>query len=201
MKTALSTGLLVGVATLLSACGGNDSSAVVQTPSSGYASQVFVASSASYNPDIAVVQPLIDAWGVALRPAGQPGHFWVLAGNKSYEYLGDVTGKVVAPCTAPSVLCADLAPLPDNTVTFPDFPLDPTTGGPDIINNHATGVVFNSVAANFVITQTPSAPSTNTSPITAGAKFLFATNYGAIYARGRNASMRTAAAMTAPKRP
>jgi uncharacterized protein (TIGR03118 family) len=179
---ALPSALTLGVALVLSSCGGDDSTAPLLSSVSAYASTTFVADSAASNPQLAVVQPFIDAWGVALRPAGLPGHFWVLAGNKSYEYLGDVTGKVVAPCTAPSVLCADLAPLPDNTVTFPDFPLDPSTGLPDIVNNHGTGVVFNSVATNFVITQTPSAPSTDTSPITAGAKFLFATNYGAIYA-------------------
>jgi uncharacterized protein (TIGR03118 family) len=174
--------LTLGVASLLSSCGGDDSAVPVQISSSAYASQVFVADSAAYNPRLSVVQPFIDAWGVAIRPAGRPGHFWVLAGNKSYEYVGDVTGKVTAPCTAPSVLCADLSPLPTNTVTFPDFPLDPMSGEPDIVNDHATGVVFNSVATNFVITQTPSPPSANPSPITAGAKFLFATNYGAIYA-------------------
>lgn len=151
-------------------------------PVSAYATSAFVANLASYDPLLNVVPVFIDAWGVAIRPPGQPGHFWVLAGNKSYEYLGDVTGKVVPPCGAPSLLCADLAPLSENTVTFPDFPVDATTGDPDIINNHATGVVFNSVPTNFVITQTPSAPSTDSSPITAGAKFLFATSYGAIYA-------------------
>jgi uncharacterized protein (TIGR03118 family) len=174
---------LVAAATLLSSCGGGDDASVMpDTGKSGYATQVFVANSASYSPTLGVVPALIDAWGVAIRPAGQPGHFWVLAANKSYEYLGDVTGKVVAPCTAPSALCADLAPLPDNTVTFPDFPLDPSTGAPDILDDHATGVVFNSVATNFIITQTPVAPSANLAPITAGAKFIFVTNYGAIYA-------------------
>ena len=106
----------------------------------------------------------------------------MLAGNKSYEYVGDVTGKTTPPCTAAGALCADLAPLPVNTVTLPGFPLDAATHQPDIVNNHATGVVFNANAASFVITQTPSAASTNLAPITAGAKFLFATNFGAIYA-------------------
>jgi hypothetical protein len=106
----------------------------------------------------------------------------VLAGDKSYEYVGDVTGKTVPPCATASALCADLAPLLANTVTLPDFPVDPLTGEADISNDHATGVVFNAQATSFVITQTPSAPSVNASPITAGAKFLFATNFGAIYA-------------------
>ncbi len=73
---------------LLSACGSSGTSSPVAPSKSGYASSVFVANSASYNPTLSVVQPMVDAWGVANRPAGQPGHFWVLAGNKSYEYLG-----------------------------------------------------------------------------------------------------------------
>lgn len=168
---------------LLTACGGGSTTDPGHTLANSYVETDFVANdAAAYAPTVATEPKLIDAWGIAIRPAGVPGHFWVLAGDKSYEYVGDVTGKTVPPCTTPSTLCADLAPLAANTVAFPDFPVDPMTGAPDIINNHGTGVVFNAQATNFVITQTPSAPSTNLSPVTAGAKFLFATNFGAIYA-------------------
>jgi uncharacterized protein (TIGR03118 family) len=34
----------------------------------------------------------INAWGIAIRPKGAGGHFWVGAGNTSYQYLGDVKG-------------------------------------------------------------------------------------------------------------
>jgi uncharacterized protein (TIGR03118 family) len=175
--------IAISVASLLSACGGGSTSDPGHVLANSYVESEFVANdAAAYTPSLATEPKFVDAWGVAIRPAGIPGHFWVLAGNKSYEYVGDVTGKTVPPCATPSALCADLAPLATNTVTFPEFPLDPMTGDPDIINNHATGVVFNGQATSFVITQTPDATSTDRSAITAGAKFLFATNYGAIYA-------------------
>lgn len=147
-----------------------------------YVRRNFVANDATaYRPEIATDPAFIDAWGIATRPAGIPGHFWVVAGNKSFQYVGDVTGKRTPPCSAVTALCADLAPLPSNAITFPDFPLL-ADGKPDLIGNHGTGVVFNANKDSFVITQKPSAPSVDLSPITAGAKFLFATNYGAIYA-------------------
>ncbi|MET0382679.1 MAG: TIGR03118 family protein [Burkholderiaceae bacterium] len=148
-----------------------------------YVQTTFVANdTAAYAPTVQSDPLFQDAWGIAIRPAGIPGHFWVLAGDKSYEYVGDVAGKTVAPCAQAAVLCPDLAPLAANAITLPGFPIDPLTGIADIANNHATGVVFNGNAANFVITQSPSAPSADAAPITAGAKFLFATNFGAIYA-------------------
>lgn len=167
----------------LAACGGGSPTDSGHKLSDSYVSTAFVANDgAAYASTVATDATFQDAWGIAIRPAGIPGHFWVLAGNKSYEYVGDVTGKTVAPCTTAGALCADLAPLAANTITFPGWPVDAATGNPDIANNHATGVVFNGTATSFVITQTPSAPSTNTTSITAGAKFLFATNFGAIYA-------------------
>ncbi|MDE2430966.1 MAG: TIGR03118 family protein [Burkholderiales bacterium] len=178
MKSASRLSALAFSVTLV-ACGGSND--VIQANSNTYVQSTFVSNnSTSYQPTTGVDPSFIDAWGIAIRPAGQPGHFWVLAGNKSFEYVGDVSGKIIPPCTS-TKLCADLAPLSANTISFPDFPSN-TSGQPDIIKNHATGVVFNSQPSSFVITQTPSSPSTNTAQITAGAKFLFATNFGAIYA-------------------
>ena len=174
----------IAAAWALSGCGGGGSvSDSRHALANSYVATSFVANdSAAYGPTIATDPRFQDAWGVAIRPAGIPGHFWVLAGDKSYEYVGDVTGKAVAPCSTVNALCADLAPLATNTIAFPGFPIDPLTGLADIANNHATGVVFNGTPTSFVITQTPSAASADTSPVTAGAKFLFATNFGAIYA-------------------
>jgi uncharacterized protein (TIGR03118 family) len=33
---------------------------------------------------------LVNAWGVAIRPKGAGGHFWVGAGGTSFQYVGDV---------------------------------------------------------------------------------------------------------------
>lgn len=183
LQALLRRGGVLAATVLLASCGGGGSPEAGEATANRYAVTTFVASDAAASaPTVATVPALVDAWGIAIRPAGIPGHFWVLAGDKSYEYVGDVTGRTTPPCTAAGALCADLAPLVDNTITFPGFPLDTATGRPDIYNAHATGVVFNANPASFVITQTPVAPSVDRSPVTAGAKFLFTTSFGAVYA-------------------
>ena len=74
-----------------------------------------------------IVEPeLRNAWGIAIRPTGLGGHFWIGAAEtaKSIEYVGDVAG----------------------TPLFQDELKIVQTGGP------TTGVAFNP-GAQFVITQ------------------------------------------------
>ena len=40
-----------------------------------------------------VFEGMVDAWGIAIRPAGAGGHFWVTAGATSYQFVGDVTAS------------------------------------------------------------------------------------------------------------
>jgi uncharacterized protein (TIGR03118 family) len=59
----------------------------------GVAQTNLVASTAAYKPQI--VEPQMkNAWGIAIRPAGLGGHFWVGAAGtgKSIQYVGDVGG-------------------------------------------------------------------------------------------------------------
>lgn len=84
-----------------------------------------VASSASFG--AAIVEPeLINPWGVAIRPAGFGGHFWLGAAGtgKSIQYVGDVGGQ----------------PLFQDELTIVE------TGG------RVSGVAFNG-GSGFVITQ------------------------------------------------
>jgi uncharacterized protein (TIGR03118 family) len=84
-----------------------------------------VASKAGY--DAAIVEPLMkNPWGIAIRPAGQGGHFWIGAAGtgKSIQYVGDVGG----------------------TPLFQDELAIVETGGP------VSGVAFNP-GTGFVITQ------------------------------------------------
>ncbi len=74
-----------------------------------------------------IIEPeLRDAWGIAIRPAGLGGHFWIGAAGsgKSIQYVGDVGGT----------------PLFQDELAVVD------TGGP------VTGVAFNP-GSNFTITQ------------------------------------------------
>jgi uncharacterized protein (TIGR03118 family) len=59
----------------------------------GVAQTNLVASSAAFKPQI--VEPAMqNAWGIAIRPAGLGGHFWIGAAGsaKSIQYVGDVGG-------------------------------------------------------------------------------------------------------------
>jgi uncharacterized protein (TIGR03118 family) len=58
-----------------------------------YLKTVLIANDPKYHPQI-VDKKLVDAWGVALRPPGAGGHFWIAnaATGTSVEYIGDVNG-------------------------------------------------------------------------------------------------------------
>jgi uncharacterized protein (TIGR03118 family) len=119
-----------------------------------------VASHVHYNPQI-LDPSLVNAWGIAIRPAGAGGHFWVTANGagSSNQFVGDVGGRPI----------------------FQDSLAYVTTPGPLGVQGTPTGVVFNP-SSQFVITQVPAIGSVNNAPITAAAKFLFATDNGVISA-------------------
>jgi uncharacterized protein (TIGR03118 family) len=97
-----------------------------------------------------------NAWGIAIRPAGLGGHFWVTGNGtgKSVQYVGDVGGK----------------PLFQDALKLVDVP------GPLATPGTPTGVVFNA-STRFVVTNDH--PS---GAITAAAKFIFATDNGVVSA-------------------
>ncbi|MFN5589935.1 MAG: TIGR03118 family protein [Holosporales bacterium] len=125
-----------------------------------YTQTNLIANTAHYK--AAKVDPaLINAWGIAIRPAGAGGHFWVTGKNTSFQYVGDVQQS---PDPA-------LRRLHTDSLAHIALPV----GGEE---NFATGVVFNASNEHFTITQeVKDAPS-----ITAPAKFLFASDGGIISA-------------------
>src|SRR5690606_23578955 len=104
---------------------------------------------------------LINAWGIAIRPAGAGGHFWVTGFDTSFQYVGDVHES--SDATLQKLHIDDLP-----YVTLP-------IGGED---NFATGVVFSNSKDRFVITQ----EMEGVEPIKAPAKFMFASDGGIISA-------------------
>jgi len=113
-----------------------------------------------YSPEI-LERKLFNAWGLAIRPAGAGGHFWVTGKDISFEYVGDVKAS----------------PNPKLRPLFIDKLMHvriPVTGD----DKFTTGVVFNDSTDTFVITQDVlDAPT-----ITAPAKFLFTGDSGLISA-------------------
>jgi hypothetical protein len=75
-----------GTVLFASGCDSNDISRVLKNQ---YVQKNLVANSASYSASY-VFPEFVDAWGIATRPAGAGGHFWITAGGKSWQFVGDV---------------------------------------------------------------------------------------------------------------
>ena len=78
----------------LSACGGggeSGSGGVGSTPSlqNRFIQANLAASAKSYKAKY-TLPDMVSAWGIAIRPAGSGGHFWVGAGGSSWQFVGDV---------------------------------------------------------------------------------------------------------------
>ena len=139
MKTVSKSRMLVGITSLVLAisAGATDNAraeANKRTLHPGVKQTNLVANKPEF--DAQILEPnLRNAWGIAIRPAGFGGHFWIPAERtgQSIQYVGDVNGR----------------PLFQDELTVVD------TGGPP------TGVVFNA-GKQFVITQShPNGPITN----------------------------------------
>jgi uncharacterized protein (TIGR03118 family) len=122
-----------------------------------YVQTNLVANSEAYAPQI-LDRTLLNAWGIAIRPAGLGGHFWVESNGAgtSNEFVGDVGGTplYIDDLRLVSVAGPSLVP------------------GPGLAIGTPTGVVFNP-SNNFSITQ---------GSITGPARFMMATDNGAISA-------------------
>ncbi len=129
-------------------------------PANRFEETRFVANKESYK--AATVEPtMINAWGIAIRPVGAGGHFWVTAGDTSFEYVGDVHDAADET----------LRKLHTDSLKYVKLPV----GGKE---NVATGVAFSDSKKDFVITQEVDGAE----PITAPSKFLFASDGGVISA-------------------
>ncbi|HTP38492.1 MAG TPA: TIGR03118 family protein [Steroidobacteraceae bacterium] len=144
VKQALWAGGGLASLPFLDACGGSTDQV---SPRNAYRQANLAASSAAYDPTF-LIPDMIDAWGIAIRPAGAGGHFWITASSASYEFVGDVNGAPIA--LDPDLIAVTLPPSGDNP-------------------GAANGIVFNSTGVGFDITQTlPSGQA-----FTASSKFVF----------------------------
>lgn len=124
----------------------------------GYVNTVLVSNNPAYNPQL--LDPDVQlAWGIAIRPAGFGGHFWInnSATGTVTEYVGDVGG---VPLYQDDLKVIDIAFAPGNPFEV---------SGP-------TGQVFNG-SNEFMITQ-----DHPNGAITAASKFIFVTTDGTISA-------------------
>jgi uncharacterized protein (TIGR03118 family) len=149
---------LFGSLILISSCASKQNVADVKSAvavSNNYSQVNLVANRAEFHPEI--IEPdMQNAWGLADRPAGLGGHFWITTQKtgKSIEYVGDVNGKKLFQDDLKAVSLTEK----DKKASTP------------------TGVVFNP-AKNFVIQQ-PSLDGNFQSE----SKFIFVTDSGKVYA-------------------
>ena len=137
------------------------SSPALAASPNAYVQHNLIANKSSYGAD-QVDKNLIDAWGIAIRPAGAGGHFWVGGKDLSFEYIGDVT-------KSPDEKLRKLSQ--DEKLKTVKVPV----GGSD---HFTTGIAFVDSKNNFVITQSIK----GVDPVTAPSKFIFASDGGVISA-------------------
>lgn len=148
---------ICGSLILISACASKQNTLEIKATVSAvndYSRVNLVANRAEFNPEI--IEPdMQNAWGLADRPAGLGGHFWITTQKtgKSIEYVGDVNGKKLFQDDLKAVSLTEK----NKKATTP------------------TGVVFNP-AKNFVIKQ----PSVEGS-FQSESKFIFVTDSGKVY--------------------
>jgi uncharacterized protein (TIGR03118 family) len=162
--------------------------ATAAAPGNQFVQTILVANKASFHP-LFVDPDMINAWGIAVRPPGAGGHFWInnAGTGTSVEYIGDVNGTALHQDGLKSVRL-DAPQFTDHGVPMvtglaynaasdlPGQPVEFPVSGP--ANNHSTNP------------PTPIPEGTSGS-----AKFVFVTEDGVINAWRAN----TAVAMpTAP---
>ena len=67
--------------------------ATTAAPGNQFVQTILVANKLSFHPQI-VNPEMVNAWGIAVRPPGAGGHFWInnAGTGTSVEYIGDVNG-------------------------------------------------------------------------------------------------------------
>lgn len=168
--------LASGVALAVTACGAGSDTPVPLVPiaQNRYTVANLAGSDASYKALITLPE-MIGAWGIAIRPAGSGGHFWVGAANSSWEFVGDVKNNV-----DPALRVLGQDNLKRVTVPGTDAP---TPGA-------VTGVVFNGGSIDSASFQPngqimPVAMGRQTTTAIGGsARFIFVTDSGYIAAWG-----------------
>ncbi len=168
-----------GSATLLGACGGDDA------PRNSFRQVNLVASdadSAEFNPALANAAQdaeFINAWGIATRPAGAGGHFWVTAGGWSYQFVGDVSASGDASLRSLFQDALTLVRIPGAGV--PEGETDVTNTG--LFTGFGTGVVFNGAeltSDKFIVRNQRVTVGGVEQVLEGSARFIFATDSGVI---------------------
>jgi uncharacterized protein (TIGR03118 family) len=176
--------LLAGAgAGVLAACGGGDDGD--SAPRNAYAQTALVASAAdaaTFKPVLAGTErdeEFLNAWGIAIRPAGAGGHFWVTAGGWSFQFVGDVQASADASLRALFQDALTLVRIPG--AGAPEGESDATN--PENFIGFATGTVFNGAPLDgnqFVVREQKVLVDGLEQTLEGSARFIFCTDSGVI---------------------
>jgi uncharacterized protein (TIGR03118 family) len=165
---------------VLSACGGGggetltpvagEPASVFVTGKNGYVQSNLVATGTQYKAKY-LIPDMVSAWGIAIRPSGVGGHFWVAGGGSSWQFIGDVRNHAT-----PAMRSLTTDGLKRVSVSGTQ---DPISGG--VI----TGIAFNGAplaSSSFVPTGQTMPDGANTIAMEGSARFVFVTDTGYISA-------------------
>ena len=158
----------------LAACGQSNRVSGLPEPdtSNRFRTEVLAASRASDGGEH--IADMVNAWGVAIRPAGAGGHFWVAGGGASHEFIGDVRQS-----PDPELKALHQDGLRRVEVAGTDGRVDDGSVG------KTTGVVFNGAPLNTesfrVVGQRATGPSGEVT-FDGSARFIFSSDSGVISA-------------------
>ncbi len=179
--------LLAGSVTLapliLPGCGGDDDD---DDPAArnAYRQRNLVASEADATllapgPGVERDAEFLNAWGIAIRPAGAGGHFWVAAGGWSFQFVGDVSVSSDVGLRSLFQDALTLVRMPGAGV--PDG--EPDSADLDKFTGFTTGVAFNGApldSERFVVRGQKVTADGVEQTLEGSARFLFATDSGVI---------------------
>jgi uncharacterized protein (TIGR03118 family) len=146
---------------------------VATQPSNQYRQTNLVANKPSYQA-LFTDPAFVNAWGIAIRPQGAGGHFWVGAGGTSWQYVGDVAS---APDAKLHKLFQD--DLKAVTVAGADSKTDDSSAG------KMTGVVFNGAPLEselFRVSKQVAGRVSEPTRFDGSARFVFVTDSGKVTA-------------------
>ncbi|MFH5207688.1 TIGR03118 family protein [Antrihabitans sp. NCIMB 15449] len=178
LALAMSVGVTLAVATGCSSDTSNSSdestpATVSPLPGNLYNQTNFAANNDKYEAKY-VFPDLVNGWGVAIRPKGAGGHFWVGAGGYSFEFVGDVSKS---PDEA-------LRPIHQDGLTTVSVP-NADSDSSDATIGKTTGVIFNPAPITsdvFAVRDQPVDVDGVQQQLTGSARFIFATDSGSISA-------------------
>ncbi len=173
VSSATAAAVLLPAILPITAYAARTSAVPVLAQRNAYRQTNLAASTAKYKAEF-TFPGMVDAWGIAIRPAGAGGHFWVTAGGTSYQFVGDVSASGT----------------PSLRKLFQDGLAEVYLPGADALSTtdsigKVTGTVFNGAPINSnlfrVTTQTATSNGVQVN-FDGSARFIFVTDSGKISA-------------------